>query len=100
MEDLGLDFVLPGYSNIELRKGGKDMAVTLDNLEDYLKLVVHWSLHEGVWRQMEALREGFESVFPLSYLSLFYPEELDNLFCGVSNSSWDMKVRYKIEDYS
>ena len=55
------------------------------------QLVIHWTLIEGVTRQFEALREGFESVFPLSYLSLFFPEELENLFCGIGESSWDMK---------
>ena len=39
---------------------------------------------EGVSRQMESLREGFESVFPLHHLSLFYPEEMDLLLCGAS----------------
>ena len=32
VEDLGLDFTLPGYPNIELRKGGRDLLVNLDNL--------------------------------------------------------------------
>ena len=32
VEDLALDFTLPGYPNIELRKGGKDINVTVDNL--------------------------------------------------------------------
>ena len=36
--DLDLDFTLPGYSFIELKKGGKDLLVTLDNLEEYLKV--------------------------------------------------------------
>ena len=40
IEDLDLDFVLPGYPNIELKKGGKDIHVTLDNLEEYLKVNV------------------------------------------------------------
>lgn len=91
VEDLGLDFVLPGHQHIELKKGGRDIAVTLDNLEDYLRLVVHWTLVEGVHRQFEALREGFESVFPLSYLNLFYPEELDQLFCGNIHETWEVK---------
>lgn len=39
VEDLDLDFVLPGYPNIELKKGGKDAHVTLDNLEEYLKVL-------------------------------------------------------------
>jgi len=38
VEDLDLDFILPGYQNIELKKGGKDLHVTLDNLEEYLKV--------------------------------------------------------------
>lgn len=42
----------------------------------------HWLLVEGVSRQMEALREGFETVFPLQQLHMFYPEELDAVFCG------------------
>jgi E3 ubiquitin-protein ligase TRIP12 len=91
IEDLGLDFVMPGYPHIELKKGGKDIPVTLHNLEEYLRLVVHWTLVEGVYRQVEALREGFESVFPLSYLSLFYPEELEQLFCGSHNETWEVK---------
>ncbi len=38
--DLDLDFTLPGQSNIELKKGGKDLIVTLDNLEEYLNVCV------------------------------------------------------------
>ena len=41
-----------------------------------LQLVVHWTLHGGVSRQFEALREGFESVFSLMHLNSFYPEEV------------------------
>jgi E3 ubiquitin-protein ligase TRIP12 len=56
--DLGLDFVLPGHSNIELRRGGRDIPVTIHNLHQYISLVSHWFLVEGVSRQFEALREG------------------------------------------
>lgn len=41
VEDLDLDFILPGFPNIELKKGGKDIPLTLDNLEEYLK-VSYW----------------------------------------------------------
>jgi E3 ubiquitin-protein ligase TRIP12 len=51
-----------------------------------VQLMSHWILVEGVSRQMESLREGFESVFPLHHLSLFYPEEMDLLLCGASQS--------------
>jgi len=94
IEDLGLDFTLPGYPNIELRKGGRDMAVTLDNLQSYVRLVSHWMLVEGVSTQMEAVREGFNSVFPITSLGMFYPEELDQIFCGTvqSFSPWCSKM--------
>jgi len=92
VEDLGLDFTLPGYPNIELRKGGKDKGVTLDNLGQYVRLVSHWLLVEGVSCQMKAVQEGFESVFPLSCLQMFYPDELDQIFCGSMQENfvrWD-----------
>ncbi|XP_052008974.1 LOW QUALITY PROTEIN: E3 ubiquitin-protein ligase TRIP12-like [Xyrauchen texanus] len=92
VEDLGLDFTLPGFPNIELKKGGKDVPVTIHNLEDYLRLVVYWTLNEGVSRQFESFREGFESVFPLHHLQYFYPEELDQLLCGSKSESWDVKT--------
>lgn len=40
VEDLGLDFTLPGFPNIELKKGGKDIPVTIHNLEDYLRVCI------------------------------------------------------------
>ncbi|XP_061575158.1 E3 ubiquitin-protein ligase TRIP12 isoform X1 [Cololabis saira] len=92
VEDLGLDFTLPGFPNIELKKGGKDVPVSIYNLEEYLRLVVYWTLNEGVSRQFESFREGFESVFPLHHLQYFYPEELDQLLCGSKSETWDVKT--------
>ncbi|XP_056906555.1 E3 ubiquitin-protein ligase TRIP12 isoform X4 [Takifugu flavidus] len=92
VEDLGLDFTLPGFPNIELKKGGKDVPVTIYNLEEYLRLVVYWTLNEGVSRQFESFREGFESVFPLHHLQYFYPEELEQLLCGSKSETWDVKT--------
>ncbi|XP_076002219.1 E3 ubiquitin-protein ligase TRIP12 isoform X1 [Genypterus blacodes] len=92
VEDLSLDFTLPGFPNIELKKGGKDVPVTIYNLEEYLRLVVYWTLNEGVSRQFESFREGFESVFPLHHLQYFYPEELDQLLCGSKSETWDVKT--------
>lgn len=114
ISDLGLVFQLPGFANIELRKGGSDINVTIHNLEQYInvslknsngvskinlivvyfQLSTHWYLYQGVYRQMESFREGFESVFPLSQLRLFFAEELEAVFCGQSQiaGKWDDKV--------
>ncbi|XP_067615858.1 E3 ubiquitin-protein ligase TRIP12 isoform X2 [Eurosta solidaginis] len=93
--DLGLDFVLPGYANIELCRGGRDTPVTIHNLHQYISLVTYWFLVEGVQKQFEALREGFDSVFPTQRLRMFYPEELENVFCGsgaCNYQRWDVKM--------
>ena len=45
------------------------------------QLVVDWTLVRGVARQMEAFKDGFNSVFPLSSMQgLLYPSEVTVLF--------------------
>ncbi|EDW85023.2 uncharacterized protein Dwil_GK14424 [Drosophila willistoni] len=92
--DLGLDFVLPGHANIELCRGGRDTPVTIHNLHQYISLVTYWFLIEGVQKQFESLREGFDSVFPIQRLRMFYPEELECVFCGSGeqHQRWDLKM--------
>ncbi|XP_051863877.1 E3 ubiquitin-protein ligase TRIP12 isoform X6 [Drosophila albomicans] len=93
--DLGLDFVLPGHANIELCRGGRDTPVTVHNLHKYISLVTYWFLIEGVQKQFEALREGFDSIFPIQRLRMFYPEELECVFCGSGSEQhqrWDLKM--------
>uniref|UniRef100_A0A1A9UR52 E3 ubiquitin-protein ligase n=1 Tax=Glossina austeni TaxID=7395 RepID=A0A1A9UR52_GLOAU len=95
ISELGLDFVLPGHANIELCRGGRDTTVTIHNLHQYISLVTYWFLVEGVQKQFEALREGFDSIFPIQRLRMFYPEELENVFCGSGNNCyqrWDVKM--------
>ncbi|XP_050553476.1 E3 ubiquitin-protein ligase TRIP12 isoform X3 [Spodoptera frugiperda] len=91
IEELGLDFILPGDGCTELRRGGRDLPVTAHNLHNYIDLVTHWLLYEGVTKQMEAFREGFESVFPLANLKIFYPEELEQVFCGSPSGGRDQR---------
>ncbi|KAG9343628.1 hypothetical protein JZ751_013798 [Albula glossodonta] len=78
----------------------QDRSQTRETLQQALEglsmngcsLVVYWTLNEGVSRQFESLREGFESVFPLHHLQYFYPEELDQLLCGSRTEAWDVKT--------
>ena len=52
-------------------------------------------LYEGVSKQLDSFREGFNSVFSLSHLKIFYPEELQKLFCGTPHSKWDITMLMK-----
>lgn len=95
LDDLCLDFTLPGYPEIELEEGGAHKRVTIDNVESYLEKVVDVTLGSGVRLQVDAFRAGFSSVFPYSALSAFTPEELVNLF-GRADEDWSIESKKPI----
>ncbi|WCJ34586.1 E3 ubiquitin-protein ligase UPL4 [Euphorbia peplus] len=80
IEDLCLDFTLPGYPDYRLHPDHK--MVNMDNLEEYVSLVVNATLHTGISRQVEAFMSGFDLVFPIKHLQIFTEEELERLLCG------------------
>ena len=90
IEELELDFTLPGHEHIELKLDGSKLAVNLDNLEEYLDLVVAYHLQHGVEMQLRSFKEGFDSVFLMDNLSAFSVEELETLICGVDQAPWDV----------
>ncbi|KAL4782441.1 hypothetical protein BJX76DRAFT_289833 [Aspergillus varians] len=91
VEDLGLDFTLPGYPAIELIKNGSDIPVTMSNVDLYVDRVVDMTLGSGVQAQVEAFRNGFSQVFPHSALQTFTPSELVMLF-GRSEEDWSIET--------
>ncbi|OWP04439.1 hypothetical protein B2J93_3387 [Marssonina coronariae] len=90
IDDLGLDFTLPGYS-IELLPNGSHIAVTIDNVQLYLDRVINMTLGDGVQRQVDAFRAGFTQVFPYTALSAFTPDELVMLF-GRIEEDWSLET--------
>ncbi|KAJ0077210.1 hypothetical protein Patl1_36032 [Pistacia atlantica] len=80
IEDLYLDFTVPGYPDYILKP--VDENVDINNLEEYISLVVDATVKTGIMRQMEAFRAGFNQVFDISSLQIFTPHELDHLLCG------------------
>ncbi|ORY35134.1 hypothetical protein LY90DRAFT_511775 [Neocallimastix californiae] len=88
IQDLCLDFTLPGYPDIELVENGSQVDVTNWNVEEYLKEIINFTIGKGVSKQIEAFRKGFNSVFPISNLSIFDNDELVLLFGGSENEDW------------
>lgn len=91
IEDLCLDFTLPGYPEYSLKPGEenvclvgilfslstvpvwklflnfyfcflKNFQVDINNLDEYISLVVDATVNTGIMRQMEAFRAGFNQV--------------------------------------
>jgi len=91
VEDLALDFTLPGYDTIELIPNGSNTAVTIENVDTYVDKVIAFTLGSGVQRQADAFRAGFTEVFPYSALKAFTPDELVMLF-GRSDEDWSLET--------
>ncbi|KAJ2743540.1 Ubiquitin fusion degradation protein 4 [Coemansia sp. BCRC 34301] len=88
VSDLALDFTLPGHPEIELRAGGADIPVTINNVHAYVDLVARWILDIGIRAQAEAFCTGFDKVFPCRDLLIFTPAELCRIV-GPSSESED-----------
>ena len=91
IEDLSLDFTLPGYPNIELIDDGAKVDVSMHNVEHYIERVLKVSLESGVERQMDAFRTGFSQVFSYASLQAFTPNELVMLF-GRVEEDWSIET--------
>ena len=91
IEDLGLDFTLPGYPTIELIPDGGNTPVTLGNVASYVEKVIDMTLGSGVQRQVDYFRSGFSEVFPYTALKAFTPSELVMLF-GRVEEDWSIET--------
>ncbi|KAK4749343.1 hypothetical protein SAY87_026792 [Trapa incisa] len=87
IEDLCLDFSLPGYPDYILSSDANHSMVNMENLADYIALVVDATVKTGVSRQLEAFKSGFDEVFPIKHLQIFSEEELERLLCG-EHDAW------------
>ncbi len=92
IEDLGLDFTLPGYPAIELVPNGANVSVSLDNVASYVDKVIDMTLGSGVRRQVDQFRAGFSEVFPYTATKAFTPGELVMLF-GRAEEDWSIESK-------
>ena len=93
VDDLALDFTLPGYPHIELIPNGSNTPLTTDNLDLYIEKVIDMTLVTGVKPQLDAFRSGFSQVFAYSALKAFTPNELVMLF-GQVEEDWSIESMF------
>jgi E3 ubiquitin-protein ligase TRIP12 len=91
LEDLCLDFTLPGYPSIELVEGGKDISVTIDNIETYIDKVIDLTIGSGIEKQLKAFRKGFSKVFPIQDLFCFTNREICILMGESAEEDWSQE---------
>ena len=89
IEDMHLNFTLPGYEHIELKPNGKNICVTVDNIESYIALVAEQTLLQNC--QAIAFRKGFEKLISIEMLNVFEYDELESVICGGGSECWEFE---------
>ncbi|EEB13366.1 E3 ubiquitin-protein ligase Nedd-4, putative [Pediculus humanus corporis] len=85
-------------SQRELKPGGANIAVTDENKDEYINLVIKWRFVSRVQEQMNAFLEGFSGLVPLAFIKIFDENELELLMCGIQNidvKDWKQNTLYK-----
>ena len=91
-EDLCVNFTLPGFPDIEMMEGGRETLLSIDNLENYLKLLIWWLLYANPKKSIKEVRNGFERVLDPSLMQYFYPNEYEGLICGLTKELWTVDI--------
>ncbi len=74
---------------IELKPGGKDIAVTEENKVEYVRLVTEQRLTKSIRKQIDAFLEGFHDIIPVDLIRIFSEQELELLISGLPDIDVD-----------
>lgn len=105
VESLMLDFTVEeeafgGRRMQELKPGGSHIAVTGDNVLQYVYLLAHYHLNRRLGRTAQAFAVGMSQVIPASWLRLFNPNEFNQLLCGGADQDVDPDDLMRYTQYS
>lgn len=82
IEQLCLNFTVPGFDDVEVMKNGSSVEVTIMNLEEYVRGVCRVMVDETLSNVMPSITEGLSGIVDVFYLSSFTCKEMDMLICG------------------
>jgi len=88
VRELGITFQEFGNNGHELCENGENIALTIENLEEFTEAAARWWLRNGIGPQAFAFRQGVEDVCTSSAIWAFEAVELRELFCGDDRVEW------------
>ncbi|GMG55812.1 unnamed protein product [Ambrosiozyma monospora] len=74
---------------IDLKENGRDIAVTQENKQEYVKLIVEYRLKTSIKDQITNFLEGFHQIIPKDLVSIFDDQELELLISGLPDIDVD-----------
>ncbi|CAM4974073.1 unnamed protein product [Rotaria socialis] len=81
LDELRYEVVSSNGQTYELVPNGKNIPITVSNLNDYCTSYREYRLNEFN-RQIECIRQGLYSIVPGYFLGLFTASELEEIVCG------------------
>ena len=91
LEDLCLNFVIPGYE-IEMIENGQNIILSANNIEEYMNRILNSLCYEGIKDSIDAFKKGFNIIFPYTSLNCFSSSEISEFLCGNSREQWDFET--------
>ena len=87
-EDLCVNFTLPGYPDIEMMEGGSETLLSIDNVKQYLKMLVWFLLYKNPQQSIKMVSSGFKKILNPDFMKYFYPHEYEEILSGVTEEQW------------
>jgi E3 ubiquitin-protein ligase HERC2 len=87
---------LSDQTEVELKENGKEIPVTFQDRDEFVKLAIQKRLNESS-KQIAAIKKGIDAIIPLRMLSLFSWYDLQVMVCG--NPFIDLEVLKKHTKY-
>ncbi|KAJ6439602.1 TOM1 protein [Purpureocillium lavendulum] len=88
-----------GVTNVvDLVPNGREISVTEENKQEYVRLVVDHKLLSSVKEQMENFLKGFHEIIPANLISIFSEQELELLISGLPDidiDDWKSNTEYQ-----
>ncbi|GFT18781.1 e3 ubiquitin-protein ligase HUWE1 [Nephila pilipes] len=73
----------------DLKPNGRNLPVTEENKNEYVKLVCQEKMTGAIRKQLKAFLEGFYEIIPKRLISIFNEQELELLISGLPNIDID-----------
>ncbi|KAJ8577171.1 hypothetical protein ON010_g2038 [Phytophthora cinnamomi] len=91
--------MLENGTEVDLKENGRNIDVTDENKEEYLRLVLEHRMLDSIADQLQEFLMGIYDVVPKALLSVFDYQELELILCGIptiDTSDWraNTHVRY------
>ncbi|KAI9750533.1 MAG: hypothetical protein M4579_006423 [Chaenotheca gracillima] len=85
-------------TEIDLKPGGRDIAVDNENKKEYVDLVTEWRIQKRVEEQFNAFVTGFNELIPPDLVNVFDERELELLIGGIADidvEDWKKHTDYR-----